>query len=139
MGDMTPSARGGLTEAVILSALVKAGYTVLVPFGVARYDLAFDAGDSTGIKTVQCKTARIDPRGGCIVWWTASYNRVTGERSSYTGEADYFGVWCPGTDDAYLVPVKEVASREGRLRFTPTVNNQQAGIRYAEHYKIKGL
>ena len=31
MGEMTPSDRGGITEAVILSALVKAGYTVLVP------------------------------------------------------------------------------------------------------------
>jgi hypothetical protein len=135
---MTPSDRGGLTEAVVLSALAKAGYLVLLPFGVARYDLAIDARDGSGIKTVQCKTAKV--QGGSITWWAASFNHATGARSSYTGEVDYFdGVWCPGFDDAYLVPVDVVASREGRQRLLPTGNNQKSGVRWAEDFKIKGL
>lgn len=134
-GGMSPSDRGGTTEAVVMAALAKAGYLVLLPIGVARYDLAIDRRDGTGIKTVQVKTARV--QGGCITWWSASFRKETGQRSSYTGEVDYFGVWCPGLDDAYLVPVDLVASREGRLRLLPTANNQQAGIRWADEFLIK--
>jgi len=52
---------GTRTEAVILSALANAGYTVLMPFGPARYDLAIDAHDGNSIKAVQCKTGRLRP------------------------------------------------------------------------------
>jgi PD-(D/E)XK endonuclease len=99
--------------------------------------MAIDARDGTGIKTVQCKTARM--LDGCITWWSASFSKETGQRSSYTGEVDYFGVWCPGLDAAYLVPVDQVASRQGRLRVLPPGDNQQAGIRWADEFLIKGL
>lgn len=136
-GVMSPSDRGGTTEAVLIAALAKAGYLVLLPIGVARYDLAIDARDGTGIKTVQCKTARVDR--GCIIWATASFDHATGMRASYAGEVDYFGVWCPDFDDAYLVPVDLVPPRGGRLRLIPARNNQQSGVRWAEDFKIKGL
>jgi PD-(D/E)XK endonuclease len=91
---------GGQTEAVVLSALSKAGYTVLVPFGVARYDLAIDDGSDESIKTVQCKTGRF--RNGSVVWNAHSSHTLTHVRTSYRGQVDYFGVWCPDFEDVYL-------------------------------------
>jgi len=133
--------RGDLTEAVILSSLAKAGYTVLVPFGVARYDLAIDARDGNGVKTVQCKTGRL--RNGCIIWATCSNHTLTHVRTSYRGQVDYFGVWCPDPDagdDVYLVPVDAVGEREGALRITqPKIRVQQAGLRWAKDFKISTL
>jgi len=131
--------RGGLTEAVVLSSLAKAGYTVLVPFGVARYDLAIDARDGRGLKTVQCKTGRI--RNGCIIWATCSNHTLTYVRTSYRGQVDYFGVWCPEFgEDAYLVPVDAVGEREGALRITePKIRVRQSGLRWAKDFTINTL
>jgi PD-(D/E)XK endonuclease len=135
---MKPSEQGDKTEAVVLSFLAQAGYTVLVPFGVARYDLAIDPRDGSGIKTVQCKTGRIDR--GCILFRTHSVDRQTGARKHYRGEVDYFGVWCsarPGS--AYLVPVGETPETMGYLRIDPPRSNQLKNIKWADQYEIKGL
>jgi hypothetical protein len=135
---MKPSERGDRTEAVVLAALARAGYTVLIPFGVARYDMAIDAMDGTGIKTVQCKTARLDR--GCVIFRTHSLDRQTGVRRGYKGEVDYFGVWCPARPDAtYLVPVEEVPEIYGWLRVDPAKNGQAAKIKWASQYEVKGL
>lgn len=132
---MNTSSKGDRTEAVVLSALAKAGYTILVPFGVARYDLAVD--DGTGIKTVQCKTGRTHQ--GCVAWNACSQNRDTKERRDYRGQVDYFGVWSPDNDKVYLVPVEDVAVSEGRLRLEATKNNQRVGVRLAADYEVMGL
>jgi len=126
--------RGSITEAIILTYLAKAGYTVLLPFGVARYDLAIDARDGAGIKTVQCKTGRV--RRGAIIWATCSSHTITHERTDYRGQADYFAVWCPDfEDDVYLVPVNDVGTREGSLRVI-AVGNGQKNTRWAENFKV---
>lgn len=126
---------GTRTEAVVLSELAKAGYIVLVPFGVARYDLAFDSPD--GIKTVQCKTGRL--RKGIIVFNACSQDRDSNVRAHYRGQADYFGVWCPDIpDEAFLVPVSVVGIDRGWLRVEETRNNQASGVRWAREFKIGG-
>lgn len=131
--------RGSLTEAVILTSLAKAGYTVLVPFGVARYDLAIDARQGAGIKTVQCKTGRI--RKGCIIFATCSKHTLTHVRTGYRGQVDYFAVWCPEYgEDTYLVPVDVVGDREGCLRIEPARNGQSAeNFRWAKDFVVVQL
>jgi hypothetical protein len=122
----------------VLSALVRAGYTVLVPFGVARYDLAVDARDGSGIRTVQCKTARLDH--GCLVFRTHSLDRRSGTRHGYRGEVDLFGVWSSSLPESvYLVPVNDVPETMGYLRVKPPASKQAKGIRWASEYQIKGL
>jgi len=130
--------KGSQTEAVILAVLATAGYTVLVPFGVARYDLAIDDGRAAGLKTVQCKTGRF--RNGCIVWSSCSSHTLTHIKTGYRGQVDYFGVWCPDFDDVYLVPVDEVGEREGWLRVDPARNGRkEENIRWAKDYKVYRL
>ena len=130
--------RGGLTEAVILTSLAKAGYTVLLPFGVTRYDLAIDDRRGSGIKTVQCKTGRI--RKGCITFATCSRHTLTHVRTGYRGQVDYFAVWCPEReDDTYLVPVNDVGQVEAWLRIEPSKNGQSSGVRWAKDYLVAKL
>jgi hypothetical protein len=129
--------QGGQTEAVVLSVLSKAGYTVLIPFGVARYDLAIDDGSGKNIRTVQCKTGRL--RGGCVVWNAHSSHTLTHVRTSYRGQVDYFGVLCPGYEDVYLVPVELVGSMEGRLRVDQAKIGAAENYRWAKDFIVQGL
>jgi hypothetical protein len=137
IGRVNASDKGTQTEAVILSELAKVGYTVLVPFGPARYDLAIDGRDGGGIKTVQCKTGRI--RGGCIIWDACSQHPVTQVRANYRGQVDYFGVWCPEAGEhVYLVPVEMVGIREGSLRVDPLKSKapKSTGYRWAKDFQV---
>lgn len=122
---------------MVLSALSKAGYTVLVPFGVARYDLAIDDGSGQVIKTVQCKTGRY--RGGCIVWNAHSSHTLTHARTSYRGQVDYFGVWCPDFEDVYLVPVELTAAMAGSLRVDPAKIGAAENYRWAKDFVVQSL
>lgn len=115
-----------------MSALLRAGKTVLVPFGVQRYDLAFE--DAEGFHRVQCKTGRI--KGSVIKFEACSRHSRTLQRTHYRGDADYFGVYVPGQTTSFLVPVEAVGQAEGTLRIDPPKNNQVKGILYAKDFLI---
>lgn len=118
-----------------MAALIERGDTVLLPFGVVRYDLAFDRNDGVGIKTVQCKTGKV--HRGSVIWSTASTRPYTATGSKhYRGQVDYFGIWCPGVDPVFLVPPEVVPNRFASLRLEPTINGQKKGIRWASDYLL---
>ncbi len=127
-----PSAVGTIAEAVLLAALIAVGKSVLLPFGVARYDLAID--ENGQLVRVQCKTATV--RDGCLVFPSASVQRGGG-RAHYDGTADIFGVYAPTTGKVYLVPVADVGRSEGRLRLNPVRSGQACGIRWASDYELQ--
>lgn len=112
-----PKTVGDVTQAMVLARLVEAGHEVLLPFGEnVRYDLVIDHGDR--FTRVQCKTGRL--MQGAVVFNTCSVNlhhpaARRGDRPyrrGYRGEADVFGVYCPGTKSVYLVAVDDVGTRE---------------------------
>ncbi len=118
---------------MVLAALVRHGYDVLIPFGEGQpYDLVVCAGGSTFIR-VQCKTAW--PAGGCLIFNCRSTDHGRGPQS-YRGLADVFGVYFPPRQSVYLVPIDGVAEFEGRLRLEPPRNNQRRGIRFAAEFEI---
>jgi PD-(D/E)XK endonuclease len=124
---------GNEGEAMVLAALVCRRYEVLIPFGEGQpYDLAVHLGDRDLLR-VQYKTAW--PRQGCIVFNSRTTDHGRG-RQSYRGLADVFGVYFPPTGSVYLVPIDAVAEFAGRLRLTPTRNNQKRGIRFAADFEI---
>jgi len=130
---MSSAKRGNEAEAVILSALVKRGYEVAVPFGEGQsYDLIVDLGRRDFLR-VQCKRAW--PVQGCVVFNSRSTDHGRGPQS-YIGLADIFGVYFPPTSAVYLVPIDAVAAFEGRLRLEPTRNNQRRLIRFAAEFEI---
>lgn len=129
------NAAAARTEGLVLAALVKTGQTVSLPFGVARYDLVLDTGE--GLKRVQCKTGRLER--GAVVFNARSVHRTAPghyANRGYQGEADLFGVYCPGTDKVYLVPVGDCVNVMS-LRVEPTRNGQCLGVRFAADYEVK--
>src|SRR5215467_6971866 len=117
---------GNKTEALVLSALVQAGYSTLLPFGGGHpYDIAIDAGDK--LLRVQCKTGRL-LKEGVVYFPTASWCRNLSYRS-YRGDVDLFGVYCSGTEQVYLVPIADVPEKAASLRVMPPKNGQTRGVR----------
>ena len=127
----SPNEIGARSESMVLATLLRAGYQVLLPYGVARYDLVID--DAGAFKRVQVKTGRI--RNGTVVYNVASTPPgCGGQRRYYTAdEVDLFGVYCPQTDEVYLVPIGDA---KGVLRLDPPRNGQRTNIRMAADYKV---
>lgn len=124
---------GARTEGMIMAALLRAGKTVLTPFGVQSYDLVFE--DEAGFHRVQCKTGRL--KDGAIVFETCSRHSRTLQRTSYRGRADYFGVYAPGWGECYLVPVDRVGDRQATLRVESSRNNQVRGTLPAQEFLVR--
>ena len=136
-----PKAKGDRSTLAIMLALSEAGYAVLVPFGEnTRYDLVID--DGVSLKRVQCKTGRLRD-GGIRFAARSSYAHHPNPRMvvrDYLGQIDFFGVYCPETGGAYLVPVEDAQVRAaGTLRVTPPRNGQRRRIRQAADYEIAGV
>ena len=124
---------GEVTEAAVLSALVRHGHQVLIPFGNAEpYDLAVDLLDGSFVR-VQCKTGRL--KGACVDFNSCSTDHGKG-RQSYVGRADVFGVFCPAIDRVFIVPVEVAAGFVTRLRLEPARNNQRLRTHDAAKYDI---
>lgn len=127
---------GDISEAYVTAALLKAGEVVLRPIGDnLRYDIALDRNGE--LVRVQCKTGRY--RNGAVLFLThSSYDHVGShrKRKSYKGEIEYFGVYCPFLNKAYLVPVDEVGETVGTLRVLPPRNSQYHNVRWADKFEI---
>jgi len=118
---------------MVLAALVRRKFSVLVPFGEGQpYDLVVHLGGCTFLR-IQCKTAW--PLGGSLVFNSRTTDHGRGPQS-YLGHADIFGVYFPPRQAVYLVPLDAVAETEGRLRLVPPRNNQRRGIQLATGYEI---
>lgn len=126
---------GHRTEAAILSALVRRGYRVLLPFGVnQRYDLVLES--EGRFLRAQCKSGRL--REGAIQFRalsTQSNTRRTRSRN-YVGEVDLFIVYCPDIQRVYVVPAEEVPNTGMYLRVDPPRNRQAKRVRWAKDYEL---
>ena len=139
-GAPHPKLVGDRSTARILACLLDHFEIVSLPFGEnQRYDLIADDGER--LWKIQCKTGRL--RKGVIEFPACSRtyhhpNKGQWEFSShsYYGEADYFGVYCPETDDVYVVPVEEIGKNRGSLRVEATRNSQKRRVRWAEPYRL---
>ena len=114
--------KGTRSEGAVLAALLQLGYNVLLPFGVARYDLVIET--TAGFKRVQCKTAHFFEAS--ITFSTIS----KGKR--YNGDVDYFGVHEPASGHVYMVPIEAV----GRRRSVYLRVNGKPGGRDAKQFQI---
>lgn len=130
---VNPKAKGEKTEAVVLAKLLIRNEVVLQPFGDnQRYDLVIDR---NGVfLRVQCKTGRI--RNSCVKFNTYSTSGG-GPKKSYIGEVEFFGIYCPDNDKAYLVPIHDCSEKSGLLRLYPPKNNSCISkVKWAVDYEI---
>jgi hypothetical protein len=96
---------GAISEASVVSHLLRAGYSVSIAFGSLRYDLLIEMRGE--LKRVQVKTARI--QNGWLRFNNysvvhKSLDRATIKHRKYgVDEVDYFAVYSPDLDRTYLV------------------------------------
>lgn len=133
--DMT----GDISEAFITARLLKAGYTLLHPYGKNhRYDLVIESDDGK-FSRVQCKTGWMDEDKAVITFATASsYNHTATQKGwrHYRGQVDYFAVYCEDNDKVYLISVDDVGTTKAMLRLVSPHNGQEKNIRWAKDYEI---
>lgn len=128
--------RGNISEGIVMSAYIKAGFTVSVPFGTgAPYDLIVDS--NVRLFKVQVKTGWFS--NGCILY--KSQRRVReahpyAARPYTEAEVDYFAVYYPPTDSIYVVSFRMFGGT-GCLRIDPVRNGQQKLIRWARDFTWK--
>lgn len=131
--------RGDETELAVMLALVRAGKKILRPFSSAmRYDVLIDNEDGTFTR-VQCKTGR--ERAGVVEFRLYSISGHNTEQNGYRGQVDAFGVYCPASRIAYLVPMAALGScaSTARLRTAPARNGQRRRTRPAADFVIGPL
>jgi hypothetical protein len=115
--------------------LSRAGYLVAKPFGEnCRYDLIID--DGRNLFRVQVKTGRL--RKSAIEWNCCSTHTHRNGPSTrpYIGQVEFFGVYCPQLEEAYLVPITQTSRRECSLRVRAPKNGQTRRIRWAHDFSI---
>lgn len=130
------TSRGDLAELAVATELVRIGRRLLRPISsAARYDLLIDNDDGTFTR-VQCKMGVL--RCGRVEFRTYSISGHRTARTSYRGQIDAFGVYCPETGAAYLVPMEAVehCGAVASLRVEPARNGQSQRVRMASDYVI---
>ena len=126
---------GDLSELRVMHDLVRAGYLVSIPFGEDhRYDLVIEKDGK--FESVQVKTGRL--RNGVVIFncFSSHSHRGGAACRPYTGEIQYFGVYCPELDSTYLIPIGELPVQHGMLRVEPAKNGQWRKLRWAERYLL---
>jgi PD-(D/E)XK endonuclease len=101
-----------------------------MPFAERRYDLAYE--ENGRLVKVQCKAGSL--RNGAVCFRTHSVGRSS--EKDYRDDVDFFGVYCHGRKEVYLVPVGDVPLRRASQRLTPARNGQTCGVRTAGRYLI---
>lgn len=136
MRDTT--AIGNVTEGVVLGALLRRGYTVLLPFGAqAGYDLVLH--HEGKFSRVQCKTGRLR-KGVAINFRLYSVTRDASTKKfrtrPYKTSVEFYGVYCPDNNKTYLVPVTVLSTWQADLRLVAPKNNQKKGVLWAKDYEM---
>ncbi|MFB6298912.1 MAG: group I intron-associated PD-(D/E)XK endonuclease [Halobacteriales archaeon] len=107
---------GDTSEAMVISQLIRRGYSVSIPFGDNDpYDIIVDS--NAGLYRVQVKTGWIE--NGCIRFKTYSQTTDGGDSidRDYTAkDVDVFAVRCRDTDKCYWVPVSDTGKKNTYLR-----------------------
>jgi hypothetical protein len=134
MQELSANEKGTRAEGAVLSALLRCGYNVLIPFGPARYDLVREKDGR--FERIQCKTAALTKTGALRFAVTNTPPSMT--HKTYVGEVDFFGVYSPDLERVYLVPIEAVASykREMWLRLEASRNGQVNGTNLAAKFLL---
>jgi hypothetical protein len=124
-----------MSEAMVLAALIKAGYKVSIPFGEDnRYDFIIDRDGI--LSRVQVKTGRL--RKGVVIFncYSSHTHRNGPACRPYTGEIEYFAVYCPDTDETYMIGSDIKSVTIGSLRVCAPKNGQIKKLRWAADYRL---
>lgn len=120
--------------AMLIGALTRAGYRVLVPIGdQADWDVViYRAGT---FARVQCRTGRI---ANDVVRFKLYSVTANGRRQRSCVDAiDFCAVYCPDNGCCYLVPRAKLPRWECYLRLGATRSGRKRGVRWARDYVLQ--
>lgn len=140
-----PKGIGDASTAAVLASLLRAGYSVSVPWGDNQpYDLIID--DGKKLSKVQCKTARASRNPGAVLFnavsqWRSSRGRIV---TRYDGKIDYFGVYDPNSGRSFLIPIADLGRQATVSLRIGEPKPQGRGlserrIRYADVYEVRSI
>lgn len=138
MSGSPTSAVGERAEGAVLASMLRADWTVLLPFGGSHaYDLVIERDGE--FSRVQVKHGVV--RDGVIMFRAYS---STGKGTAkvvrdYKCRADQFGDYCSELDRVFLVPVSDVGTGTVTLRIEPAKNGQAAGVKWAKDYDVSQI
>lgn len=138
---LTNNTKGNLAEMEIATAAARLGVAVYKPLTEhARADLVFEIGG--GLFRVQCKWARLGPRGDILIVRVGGSRCAPGGyvRSTYSeDDIDLFGIYSGELDRSFLLPVALVSGRHTvQLRLARARNGQRACTNLAEEFAFDG-
>jgi hypothetical protein len=133
---LTTDQKGAIAEAAIALAALELGIAVSRPLVERPYDFIFELGPT--LARVQCKWAI---RHGDVIIVRCYRSRRNAEgllRTFYSAEeVDAFAAYCAELKRCYFLPIDCLPERQAiHLRISPTRNNQQLGINWAEQYEF---
>ena len=129
--------KGDLAEMIVAADLLRRGHKVAFPYG-EDWDYDLIVRREGRLERVQVKHARSD---GIVIAVKCTSHSLTNGRvrrtKRYTAETiDWIAIYDCTTDRCYYVPSSEFT--DGRsymaLRLRPTLNQQQARVRWARDY-----
>lgn len=127
--------KGNLTQLQCITAFVKQGYNISIPYGDnSKYDFIADI-DGKLLK-IQVKTASIKDEDSIKFSCRTIHVNCSGVKNERYSEEDidFFATYWE--NKCYIVPVGE-CSTEKTLRFSVPKNGQTKGINFATDYEIK--
>ena len=128
-----PKTIGDRSTLAVMLALDAAGFDISIPFGEnTRFDLIASDGDQ--LLRVQCKTGRI-VRGAIRFRTASSYAHHRTRKMTYrpyTEDVDAFGVYCPESGHAYLVPIADAYEE---LLLSASRSGRQTGVRVVTRWE----
>lgn len=130
---MYPKTQGERSEGMILARLLELGYSVSLPFGNnQRYDMVLDIEGK--LFRAQCKTGRLVD--GKVIFPVASKHWKTSVRHLYTGQIDFFLVYCPQTKGVYKIPIELTGKSNFSLRVDKSTRPGPKKFRWAKDFTV---
>ena len=132
--ELTSKQKGNLTELQCLTAFVKHGCGVSIPYGDnSKYDFIADVNGK--LYKVQVKTSSLKDENAILFSCRSTHVNCSGVKNERYSkeEVDYFATCWNG--QCYLIPVSECSVTK-TLRFAPPKSGQIKGICFAQDYEL---
>jgi hypothetical protein len=125
---------GAIAETAIIHEAVRLGVGVFRSVMDERYDLVLDLRPK--LLRVQCKTAALGQGVVVIRCYSCRRNQNGVLKRAYApDEVDAFAAYCLDLRRCFLLPMEWVGDRTVlQLRLDPALNNQRAGINWADDF-----
>jgi PD-(D/E)XK endonuclease len=134
---LTTDQKGAIAKAAITAAAVKLGVDVYRPVLPGRCDLIFDVAGR--LLRIQCKWAARDGSVVIVRCYSTRRTRDGFVKRPYTAEeVDAIVAYCPDLDRCFFLPPSLFANKPYiQLRLSPTRNNQERGVHWANLYAFE--